>query len=62
MGFIQVNISVNGLFFDQYTCPDDDPQKIVKVPNSALINGLNTISLNLTNGGDYIVWDFLALY
>jgi len=61
-GFIKVNISVNGLFFDQYTCPDDDPQKIVKVPNSALINGLNTISLNLTDGGDYIVWDFLALY
>jgi hypothetical protein len=60
-GFIQVNISVNGLFFDQYTCPDDCPQKIVKVPNKALINGLNTISLDLTNGGDYIVWDYLAL-
>lgn len=61
-GFIKINVSVNGIFLDQYTCPDDCPVKIIKVSNSALINGSNTISLNLTDGGDYIVWDYLALY
>ena len=61
-GYANVNISVNGLFIDNFTCPDDCPQKRMKIPKSTLKGGLNTISLNLTNGGEYIVWDYIALY
>jgi len=60
-GYLNVNISVNGLFIDQFTCPEDCPQKRIKIPKNALQGGLNTISLNLMSGGEYIVWDYIAL-
>jgi hypothetical protein len=61
-GYINVNITVNGLEIGQYTCPADCPDKRMKIPRTALNGGLNTISLNLTSGGEYVVWDYLALY
>jgi hypothetical protein len=61
-GFMTINISVNGIFLDHYTCPDDCHEKRMKIPKNTLKEGLNTISLNLTSGGDYIVWDYVTLY
>jgi hypothetical protein len=61
IGFIVVNVSMNGKYAGSYRYPEDWLSKRLEIGSDSFRYGPNTVELEWVNGENYVVWDYLDL-